>query len=431
MCGLVAIINKLNNGFNMPDKDNFADMLYADAIRGMDSTGAFLVDNLGNLSWGKTKHNPVHLFITKEWDNIMDAAYKKGTFLVGHNRKATVGKVTDNTAHPFVEKNIILVHNGTLTNHKDIGDTEVDSHAICKSIANKGHLETIKTLQGAFALIWYDINLKSLFVCRNDKRPLSFVETTSAYYLSSEVGLTKWMLSRNSWSPKIITETDIKVGYLYEFPVDNPEEYTETLIDLHKIVYTPNLYDWKKKTTDIVPVTTTTTTTTLDTSQTITYQLGQYVPISIKNYNQFLDNTISKIIGVVENDQNIKVEMAYSEELLVYLTEEDNLIGRIKQISYNQATKTKTLILYEDSITSGTITQSLNNTKIATPEWTKEVGHCSNCNKPIDFNEIPLIKSYKKNKKYINVCTQCSKNLTSIRKLKNVLQNNLVRVQKK
>jgi len=231
MCGLVAILTKSNNGFTKSDKENFSDMLYADAVRGMDSTGAFLVTNLGNVVWGKSRYNPVHLLITKEWDNMLDKAFKEGQFLVGHNRKATVGRVTDNTAHPFIEDNIILVHNGTLTNHKDIGNTEVDSHAICKSIAKKGHIETIKTLQGAFALIWYDINQKSLFVCRNDRRPLSLVETGNSYYLSSEVGLSKWIIERNIYSPKIIKETEIKPGYLYKFSTDDPEKYTETEIE--------------------------------------------------------------------------------------------------------------------------------------------------------------------------------------------------------
>ena len=425
MCGLVAIINKLNNGFTVQGKDNFTNMLYADAIRGMDSTGVFLVNNIGNVLWGKSKYNPVHLFVEKEWDNILDEAYKRGTFLVGHNRKATMGRITDNTAHPFIEKDIILVHNGTLTNHKEIGNTEVDSHAICKSIANKGHLETIKELQGAFALIWYDINKKSLFVCRNDKRPLSFTETVDSYYLSSEAGLSKWIIQRNQWGSKILQETEIKVGVLYEFPVDKPEDYTETNLELHKTIFaTPNYNIYEKKN---LPVVTTNTTTNKTNHK---YKLGQYVPFYIEDYQQFLDNvTIAKILGVTEDEHKTQVEINYNEQLLIYLTEAQNIIGKIKQIAYNPTTKIQTLILQEDSITSGFITESKNKLEITSTDWNSQKKHCSKCNDEVTFSEIPDTIIYKKNKTYIPICEQCIINAKSIGKLKNVLsKNNLVRV---
>lgn len=413
MCGLVAIINKLNNGFSLAGKENFTHMLYADAIRGMDSTGAFLVNNLGNVSWGKTKHNPVHLFITKEWNDLLDNAYKNGRFLVGHNRKATVGKVTDQTAHPFIEDNIILVHNGTLTNHKEIGSTEVDSHAICQSIAAKGHIETIKTLQGAFALIWYDINKKSLFVCRNDKRPLSFIETSDSYYLSSEAGLTKWMLGRNPWAGKITTETEIKVGTLYEFPVEDPEKYTETKLELHKQPsYLPTIYDQKKTPSLAHDFSKKTTTTTTETKAVPKYHLGQYVSLYIDDYDMYLEKQpLVKIYGATYDEHQTAIEIEYSDELLVYLLETENLIGKIKQIVYNPTTKIKTLILYPDSIAKGTILESKNKFEIDSSTWKQEKRICSKCDDPVEFYEVPETIVVKKNKKYILVCEQCRKNL--------------------
>jgi hypothetical protein len=406
MCGLVAILTKLNNGFTENDKENFSDMLYADAVRGMDSTGAFLVTNLGNVVWGKARYNPVHLLITKEWDNMLDKAFKEGQFLVGHNRKATVGRVTDNTAHPFIEDNIILVHNGTLTNHKDIGNTEVDSHAICKSIAKKGHIETIKTLQGAFALIWYDINQKSLFVCRNDKRPLSLVETRNSYYLSSEVGLSKWIIERNNYSPKITKETEIKPGYLYEFSTDDPEKYTETEIELYKHPpFMPVVYDVKKNS-----IVTTPSKVITNINPEPKYKLGQYVPIYIDDYEQFFDaGKTNQIFGATYDQHQTQIQVVYSEKLFNYMMETENLIGKIKQISYNITTGIKTLILYPDSITNGTILESKNKVVEDSHTWYKEQHTCSKCNDKIEFYEVPDTVIIKKNKKNVLICEQCQK----------------------
>lgn len=418
MCGLVAIINKLNNGFTQQGKDNFTNMLYADAIRGMDSTGVFLVNNLGNVTWGKTKHNPVHLFITKEWEDLLASAYKEGRFLVGHNRKATVGKITDNTAHPFVEKHIILVHNGTLTNHKEVGNSEVDSHAICKSIAEKGHIETIKMLQGAFALIWYDINKKALFICRNDKRPLSFVETSDSYYLSSEIGLTRWIVGRNHWGSKIVKEADIETEYLYEFPIERPEEFTKTKLELHKpYSYLTNYQtqNWHEK-KNIRETTTTPTTNIINIKETKTdpkYQLGQYVPVYLEDYDQFISTnskTRNKLFGSTDDEYQTNVEIDYSEELLEFLVTETNIIGKIKQIIYNPATKQKTLTLYPDSIVTGTILESKNKVEIASPNWDIEVHKCSKCADLISFYELPDTIIVKKNKEYIPICNQCQQN---------------------
>jgi len=42
-------------------------------------------------------------------------------------------------------------------NHKEMKNTDVDSHAICHSIVEKGYKETIEGIEGSFALCWYDI----------------------------------------------------------------------------------------------------------------------------------------------------------------------------------------------------------------------------------------------------------------------------------
>src|SRR3546814_3133548 len=98
---------------------------------------------------------------------------------VGHNRFATKGKVNDLNAHPFHYGNIVGAHNGTLEKSswdaldKKLGeDTDVDSQAIIKSIATFGIEETVPLLQGAWALVWFDMEAQTLNFLRKDERPL-------------------------------------------------------------------------------------------------------------------------------------------------------------------------------------------------------------------------------------------------------------------
>ena len=53
MCGLIAVINKYNNGFTKSQCDAFNDLIYLDALRGMDSTGAFVITNRDDLYMAK------------------------------------------------------------------------------------------------------------------------------------------------------------------------------------------------------------------------------------------------------------------------------------------------------------------------------------------------------------------------------------------
>ena len=44
MCGIVSLISKRAGGFYNPDTDIFSQMLFADTVRGVDSTGVFGVN---------------------------------------------------------------------------------------------------------------------------------------------------------------------------------------------------------------------------------------------------------------------------------------------------------------------------------------------------------------------------------------------------
>ncbi len=139
--------------------------------------------------------------------------------MIGHNRKATMGVVNSVNAHPFHEDNIVLVHNGTLRGgHKQLANTEVDSHAVCHAFAEKGAEEVLKTLDAAFAFIWWDVNKNKLYAVRNDERPLNLVQTDDLNVLCSEPWMAHVLLAR--MGTKVTGTFPIDAGELYEFSLD-------------------------------------------------------------------------------------------------------------------------------------------------------------------------------------------------------------------
>jgi predicted glutamine amidotransferase len=200
MCGLVAVINRLRNGFNHNQLEVFRTLLLVDTLRGEDSTGIFGVDNLGNVGIVKDAINGASFLQTKEYKEMETAAYRSGWAMVGHNRKATRGAITDKNAHPFwVEDKLVLVHNGTMFgDHKKLKDVEVDSEAIAHAIAEHpdDFKEAFKKFNAAYALMWYDVDKKILRITRNEHRPLCWVATSTMYILCSEPAFLEMVVKR-------------------------------------------------------------------------------------------------------------------------------------------------------------------------------------------------------------------------------------------
>lgn len=200
MCGLVSIVTKLQNGFSKDQVDAFNDLLFLDSLRGMDSTGAILIENNGHMQWNKEAIASPLFCRKKEHQDMLTQAFHTGRALVGHNRAATRGVVNDANAHPFtVDDRITLVHNGTLYgDHRKLADVDVDSHAIAHVIHEKGDdvEAALQELSGAFALIWHDYKANTLNFVRNAARPLHWVETDSCWIWASEANMIEWILAR-------------------------------------------------------------------------------------------------------------------------------------------------------------------------------------------------------------------------------------------
>lgn len=195
------MVSKLRNGFNSANLDAFDLLLFVDQIRGMDSTGVFCVNHHGNVSIAKQASHSTDFIQEAGYKVVRQEAIHQGWAMVGHNRKATKGKINDENAHPFwVEEKLVLVHNGTMWgDHKQHADVEVDSHAIAHILANEEDIEkAMQKINAAYALIWYDVPKKQLNFFRNSQRPLFWCETRDAWYMASEADFLTFALNRTN-----------------------------------------------------------------------------------------------------------------------------------------------------------------------------------------------------------------------------------------
>lgn len=171
MCGNIGMITDSVNAFT---RKFMWQGLYVDALRGMDSTGLATVDKDGEIMINKKAMPAIDFLNLKKVDNQIDD-YANRVF-IGHNRAATFGAINNVNAHPFQYGKITLVHNGSLkvtSNLPDHKDFDVDSENIAHSMNKIGDIETLKLLNGAFALVWWDSEEKRVKMCRNDERPLT------------------------------------------------------------------------------------------------------------------------------------------------------------------------------------------------------------------------------------------------------------------
>jgi len=234
MCGIAGFIQHQDRWTKSTKKAIMQQLLYGTALRGWDSTGVFFAGNkIQGIKFVKSSVPAIEYFedkkVTKYWDDYIDQA----RFVIGHCRAATVGAVNTENAHPFLRGDIVLVHNGTLTqwDQKDLKqDEKVDSAAIASYFNEKKpeqmYLEDrLAYLRGAFALVWYDRREECLYFTRNDQRPLSLVKGEHYSLLVSEQGLGKWIMERNN--EKILESHELTPNVLYRVKDNTPTTIEE------------------------------------------------------------------------------------------------------------------------------------------------------------------------------------------------------------
>lgn len=239
MCGIVGVITAANNGFSQKQENAFYELLQVDVLRGEDSTGVVFIENDG--SYGVMKEaTPAYYCMDnmKHEYQFGKSMFNWGKAMIGHNRKATVGKIKDDTAHPFVIDNTFaMVHNGTLYNHRQLAQTEVDSEALAKHL--QPHLgpdfqletfeEAVGKVEGAFAIAAYNQVNEGVYLMRNNQRPLSLAITKDdGVFFASELGMLYWILGRNDINLKDVQISPLKENTLFHYDLrKNEYSFTE------------------------------------------------------------------------------------------------------------------------------------------------------------------------------------------------------------
>jgi len=241
MCGIVGVISDSAGVEGRGKKGYFIDGLLVDSLRGEDSTGIFTVTNKGAWEWFKTASAGWDFIYHKKVLAQLNSVYDK-VAMIGHNRWATRGAVNSVNAHPFHHGKIIGVHNGSLTNHRNLlpdGEMfDVDSDAVFHSINTIGVHETVKKMNGAYAIVYHDTAENTLHLMRNDERPLytAKVKHTNPKYntmlIASEKGMVSWLAERNNLTieePVLLkshTLLSINLSDLTDYTVEPLGKYT-------------------------------------------------------------------------------------------------------------------------------------------------------------------------------------------------------------
>lgn len=232
MCGLIGIINKKwDTPLPVYTESIFKQLLFANALRGMDGTGIFKITKDHSVELHKKGTSSYFFLGDKDTKNIIDNYYKDSFAIFGHNRKATIGGTGHETAHPFKEDNVTLIHNGTLTSFPRTNNILSDSHYISTLFSKeKDEKQVLESLEGAYALIWHNKERKQINIARNEERPLYILETEKHLILVSEEEMGLWILSRNGID--VIRSIEVEAGYLYKYSFKKK-------LNLVKIKFTP------------------------------------------------------------------------------------------------------------------------------------------------------------------------------------------------
>ncbi len=192
MCGIVGIIGQ------KPVATDLVDALRRLEYRGYDSAGIATVENghlerrraegkLRNLE-GRLLQEPLH-----------------GRTGIGHTRWATHGRPTERNAHPHMNGQVSVVHNGIIENFRELKevltakghvfesdtDTEAIVHVLADEMA-KGHgpqeavRHALGRLQGAFALAIIFAGHDDLMIAARQGSPLAIGHGTGEMYLGSD-----------------------------------------------------------------------------------------------------------------------------------------------------------------------------------------------------------------------------------------------------
>lgn len=209
----------------------------------MDSTGAAAikrheVSGKPQVQIAKELGNPFELLgivRKKPSSDFSDIISGTQRAMLGHCRSSTRGSTSRKNAHPFLVDNIIGTHNGTLTyqTEKELGDYsrfETDSEKVFAAINDQGIQEVSKlfnnyskTMNDAYALVWYDLKDNTINFLRNKERPLhyAFDKNNEMLFWSSEACHLAAGMSEIQHEEKFLYTLPEDYQYSWEIPEVN------------------------------------------------------------------------------------------------------------------------------------------------------------------------------------------------------------------
>jgi len=238
MCGLVGFFGRPQKVRNYSvDKRGFISQgLYLSALRGQDATGMAFIRDLHQSPLIYKRPLPAADFLQLKMTDKILADADDCVGILGHTRSATKGWVSEDNAHPFQHKHITLIHNGHITNHKQVGgkdfDHEVDSAFVAAGLADVGEIPTLEKLIGDYALVWHNAQDGTINIARNAGRTLFWINVPKweGVAFCSEQEMLGMLLSRNNVTSKDKTFWYPDPHVLFKFnpnsmTTDNKMEY--------------------------------------------------------------------------------------------------------------------------------------------------------------------------------------------------------------
>jgi glucosamine--fructose-6-phosphate aminotransferase (isomerizing) len=192
MCGIVGILSR------QPVAPLIVDALKRLEYRGYDSAGIATLEE-GRLTRRRAGGKLVNL------EARLKAEPLTGTAGIGHTRWATHGAPTESNAHPHATDRVAIVHNGIIENFQALKreireagreftsdtDTEVVAHLITMGLDRglkpvEAMAETLKRLEGAFALAVLFAGEEDLIVAARRGSPLAVGHGKGEMFLGSD-----------------------------------------------------------------------------------------------------------------------------------------------------------------------------------------------------------------------------------------------------
>jgi len=237
MCGIIGYIG------NSDIKSILFDGLKRVAYRGYDSSGAVILGSKKPLlvrSTGKIDE------LIKKTENLNF----DGNLIIGHNRWATHGEVTENNTHPHscCQNKIFVVHNGIIENYKELKDklindghkfkSETDTEVITHLVEHFfiGNLEdavrkTVKLLKGTYGLAVVSSDDSEKIVAARMFSPLVVSLNNNGGFVASDpsaiISYSKKMVFLQDGEIAVIKKDDF---FITDFE-SNKKEFKETELD--------------------------------------------------------------------------------------------------------------------------------------------------------------------------------------------------------